>query len=293
MRQYLKKNVFRILTFALLICMLPISATAACAPSKKVVYTEIVVCQPPNTSTEARKAAESAMAEAISKAEEAVKPAEIAKSNNTTPDTTEATNKSADITKAPNKAADTNEAITRAPETTKAPNKAADTTETITKAPETTKAPNKAAETTEAITKAPETAKAPASTNNSTSVQDIERQVVTLVNQARRQNGLNELTLNEELSNVARVKANDMANNKYFSHTSPTYGSPFDMMKKFGISYRTAGENIAMGQTTAQQVFDGWMNSEGHRANIMNSSFTQIGVGYSSNGHYWSQMFIG
>lgn len=273
MRQYLKKNVFRILTFALLICMLPISATAACAPSKKVVYTEIVVCQPPNTSTEARKAAESAMAEAISKAEEAVKPAEIAKSNNTTPDTTEATNKSADITKAPNKAADTNEAITRAPETTKAP--------------------NKAAETTEAITKAPETAKAPASTNNSTSVQDIERQVVTLVNQARRQNGLNELTLNEELSNVARVKANDMANNKYFSHTSPTYGSPFDMMKKFGISYRTAGENIAMGQTTAQQVFDGWMNSEGHRANIMNSSFTQIGVGYSSNGHYWSQMFIG
>ena len=132
---------------------------------------------------------------------------------------------------------------------------------------------------------------APASADSS--VLAIEREVVTLVNAIRAQNGLSALTLNEELSAVARVKAEDMAQNKYFSHTSPTYGSPFDMMKKFGISYRTAGENIAMGYSTAQSVVDGWMNSPGHRANILNASFTQIGVGYTANGNYWCQMFIG
>ncbi|NLK38777.1 MAG: serine protease [Clostridiales bacterium] len=125
------------------------------------------------------------------------------------------------------------------------------------------------------------------------SIQDIEKQVAALVNQARRQNGLAELALSEELFNVAQIKADDMASNKYFSHTSPTYGSPFDMMQRFDINYRTAGENIAMGQRTAQQVFDGWMNSQGHRANILNPSFTKIGVGYTTNGHYWVQLFIG
>lgn len=87
-----------------------------------------------------------------------------------------------------------------------------------------------------------------------------------------------------------------MAKLNYFDHTSPTYGSPFDMMKQFGISYRTAGENIAMGQTSPQQVMQGWMNSSGHRANILNSSFTQIGVGIAKNakGQYiWTQQFIG
>ena len=79
----------------------------------------------------------------------------------------------------------------------------------------------------------------------------------------------------------------------YFSHTSPTYGSPFDMIKNFGISYRTAGENIARGQRTPLEVMDAWMNSAGHRANILNASFTQIGVGYVSDGNYWTQMFIG
>ena len=84
-----------------------------------------------------------------------------------------------------------------------------------------------------------------------------------------------------------------MKDNQYFSHTSPTYGSPFDMMKRFGIAYRTAGENIAMGYQTPEAVVDGWMNSDGHRANILNASFTQIGVGYVADGHYWTQMFIG
>jgi len=120
-----------------------------------------------------------------------------------------------------------------------------------------------------------------------------EQKVVDLVNQARKSNGLKPLTINWQLARVARYKAQDMHDKHYFSHTSPTYGSPFDMMKAFGITYRSAGENIAMGYTTPQSVFDGWMNSPGHRANILNASYTQIGVGFFEEGYYWSQMFIG
>lgn len=122
---------------------------------------------------------------------------------------------------------------------------------------------------------------------------EYEREVVRLVNENRALYNLPALQLNAELCRVARFKALDMRQNRYFDHTSPTYGSPFDMMKSFGISYRTAGENIAMGYRTPQQVVDGWMNSSGHRANILNPSFSQIGVGYVEDGHYWSQMFIG
>ena len=124
-------------------------------------------------------------------------------------------------------------------------------------------------------------------------VTSYEQKVVELVNDIRTQYGLSKLTLNWELSRVARYKSQDMHDNKYFSHTSPVYGSPFDMMKNFGISYRTAGENIAQGYKTPQAVVDGWMNSSGHRANILNASFTQIGVGYVADGSYWTQMFIG
>ncbi len=123
-------------------------------------------------------------------------------------------------------------------------------------------------------------------------VSEYEKQVVEIVNRYRAENGLKPLTLNTELSKVARLKSQDMKDNKYFSHTSPTYGSPFDMMKKFGISYRTAGENIAMGQRTPETVMTAWMNSSGHRANILNSTYTQIGVGYVADGNYWTQMFI-
>lgn len=124
-------------------------------------------------------------------------------------------------------------------------------------------------------------------------VTSYEAEVIRLVNEIRRGNGLNPLTANWELSRVARYKSQDMADNRYFSHTSPTYGSPFQMIKAFGLSYRTAGENIAMGYSTPQAVVDGWMNSSGHRANILNASYTQIGVGYVVQGHYWTQMFIG
>ena len=125
------------------------------------------------------------------------------------------------------------------------------------------------------------------------SVLAFESEVIRLVNEQRVQNGLKPLTANWELSRVARYKSQDMVDNRYFSHTSPTYGTPFQMMRSFGLNFRTAGENIAYGQRTPQAVVNGWMNSSGHRANILNASYTQIGVGYVVNGHYWTQMFMG
>ncbi|MGE6260337.1 CAP domain-containing protein [Heyndrickxia sporothermodurans] len=125
------------------------------------------------------------------------------------------------------------------------------------------------------------------------SLNAFEKQVVDLTNKERAKNGLPALKIDTELSKVARIKSNDMATKKYFDHNSPTYGSPFDMMKKFGISYRSAGENIAMGQRSPEEVVKAWMNSEGHRANILNKNYTHIGVGYVENGNYWTQEFIG
>ena len=127
----------------------------------------------------------------------------------------------------------------------------------------------------------------------SQSVLSYESEVIRLVNEVRRENGLKALTANWELSRVARYKSQDMLNKGYFSHTSPTYGTPFQMIKAFGLSFRTAGENIARGYATPQAVVNGWMNSSGHRANILNASYTQIGVGYVAQGNYWTQMFIG
>ncbi len=129
--------------------------------------------------------------------------------------------------------------------------------------------------------------------NTDSTMNEYEKEVVRLVNEIRVENGLKELVADEELSRVARIKSQDMKDNNYFSHTSPVYGSPFDMMKKFGISYKTAGENIAKGQTTPKAVVSGWMNSPGHRANILNASYNTIGVGYVAGGNYWTQMFVG
>lgn len=119
-----------------------------------------------------------------------------------------------------------------------------------------------------------------------------EQEVIRLVNEIRVKNGLKALTYDWELSRVARYKSRDMKDNNYFSHTSPVYGSPFQMIKNFGISFRSAGENIAKGYSTPQAVVNGWMNSSGHRANILNANYTHIGVGYVSGGNYWTQMFI-
>ncbi|MGD7043936.1 CAP domain-containing protein [Jeotgalibacillus proteolyticus] len=123
-------------------------------------------------------------------------------------------------------------------------------------------------------------------------VSDFEQQVVDLTNAERSKEGLPALELDVELSKVADDKSLDMQQNQYFSHTSPTHGSPFDMMKAYGIEYSSAGENIAMGQRSPEEVVQAWMNSEGHRKNIMSSSFTHIGVGHVEEGNYWTQMFI-
>lgn len=133
----------------------------------------------------------------------------------------------------------------------------------------------------------------PSTTSEQLSV--VEKEVVHLVNIEREKRGLQPLTISPQISDIARKKSNDMKIHNYFDHQSPTYGSPFEMLQQFGVSYSSAGENIAAGQQTAQEVMNGWMNSEGHRANILNPSFTHIGVGTVTGGNYgiyWTQLFI-
>ena len=123
---------------------------------------------------------------------------------------------------------------------------------------------------------------------------NYERKVVQLVNIEREKNGLKALSFDSSISNVARTKSRDMADNNYFAHNSPTYGSAGNMLEKSGISLTLWGENIASGQYTPEDVVRGWMNSTGHRANILSPNFTKIGVGYATNSNgtpYWTQMF--
>lgn len=134
----------------------------------------------------------------------------------------------------------------------------------------------------------------PAKTTPTTQgISAAEQKVIDLTNAERQKAGIKPLIGDSKLSSVARTKSNDMQAKGYFSHTSPTYGSPFDMMRDFGITYSTAGENIAQGQRTPEEVVQAWMNSEGHRRNILNPAFTHIGVGYESTGNHWTQQFIG
>ncbi|KYH29150.1 MULTISPECIES: CAP domain-containing protein [Clostridium] len=155
--------------------------------------------------------------------------------------------------------------------------------------------PTKPTETTTSKPADSETSK-PTQNNEQTSTISAEaNKVIELVNAERSKNGLAPLKANAELSKVAVAKAQDMIDKNYFDHNSPTYGSPFDMMKKFGISYIAAGENIAYGQKTPSEVMNAWMNSSGHRANILNANFTEIGVGMVKKADgtpYWVQMFI-
>ena len=119
--------------------------------------------------------------------------------------------------------------------------------------------------------------------------------VLKLVNQERSKAGVPSLTLSTKLTDIAYTKAKDMAEKNYFSHQSPTYGSPFDMLKQFGVSFSAAGENIAAGQKSAEEVMNSWMNSSGHKANVLNKNYTQLGVGFYRGGSYgteWVQLFI-
>ncbi|WP_082460873.1 CAP domain-containing protein [Psychrobacillus sp. FJAT-21963] len=154
---------------------------------------------------------------------------------------------------------------------------------------------NQPIESTKPVTTKQEasTQKSGPSTNDVGQVSSTVQQVVDLTNQERAKEGLKALQIDVKLTQSAQEKSQDMKNKNYFSHTSPTYGSPFDQMKALGITYNSAGENIAMGQPSAEEVVEAWMKSPGHRENIMNPSFTHIGVGLSDSGFYWTQQFIG
>lgn len=122
-----------------------------------------------------------------------------------------------------------------------------------------------------------------------------ETEMVRLVNEERTNRGLRPLTVDYRLVDLARKKSQDMIDRNYFGHISPTYGSPFDMMNAAGISYRIAGENLA-GAPNVASAHKALMNSEGHRRNILNPSYTRIGVGAVKGGPYgimFTQMFIG
>lgn len=129
--------------------------------------------------------------------------------------------------------------------------------------------------------------------DNNSSIENLSyvEQVVALVNEERAKEGLNPVTLDAEISAAAQVRAHEAAQS--FSHTRPNGTSCFTALKEAGISYKGAGENIAYGQATPAAVMNDWMNSSGHRANIMNAKYTKIGVGYTVVGGvaYWSQFF--
>lgn len=144
-------------------------------------------------------------------------------------------------------------------------------------------------------TAAPTATPVPGETNPGTSASALEAQMVDLINAERAKAGVAPLTINTKVTEVARAKSKDMIDKGYFSHTSPTYGSPFDMLKSFGVSYRTAGENIAMNRSMTS-AHTALMNSQGHRQNILNASYKSIGVGIVTNASgylYITQMFIG
>ncbi len=122
-----------------------------------------------------------------------------------------------------------------------------------------------------------------------------EQKLLELVNKAREEKGLEPLSVDDNLMKVARTKAKDMIENNYFSHQSPTYGSPFDMMRQFENSFKSAGENIA-GNKTVEGAFKAWMSSDTHKKNILNSGFKVTGIGIESSATYGKilvQQFIG
>lgn len=133
--------------------------------------------------------------------------------------------------------------------------------------------------------------------NNSTTTELTadEKEVFNLINAKRVANRLAKLAIDDDLQNVARIKAKDMVDNNYFSHNSPKYGTPFEMMKTFGISYKTAGENIA-GNSSNEGAVNAWMNSPGHKANILSNNYNYTGVAVVKSPKYgkiFVQMFIG
>ncbi|MDU2242519.1 MAG: CAP domain-containing protein [Paenibacillus sp.] len=146
------------------------------------------------------------------------------------------------------------------------------------------------ASTAQAAAKAGGTSKSLAAVYAQIQTQNASK-VVALVNKERKNAGLKPLMVHTNLGKMAKTKAIDMFKTGYFSHTSPKYGSPFDMMDASNITYLYAGENIGKGQRSAEEVVKDWMDSPGHKANILNPKYKLIGVGYYNG--YWVQEFIG
>ena len=132
------------------------------------------------------------------------------------------------------------------------------------------------------------------STTQTSTMNSDEQEVFNLINQQRTNNGLSVLKIDNEVQRIARIKAQDMVDNNYFSHNSPTYGSPFDMLNSFKVSYQSAGENIA-GNSSNSDAVTAWMNSSGHKANILNGNYNYTGIGVVSSSKYgkiFVQIFI-
>lgn len=122
-----------------------------------------------------------------------------------------------------------------------------------------------------------------------------EKEVLDLINEERKENGLSELQVCEELQKVAQIKAEDMVNNDYFSHTSPTYGTPFDLLKSEGVDYKIAGENLA-GNVNGVKAVNAWMNSQTHKDNILDDNYEYTGISVVNSeiyGKVYVQFFMG
>ena len=118
--------------------------------------------------------------------------------------------------------------------------------------------------------------------------------VIELVNEERQKVGLNSLAHDEQITYAATQRSYEMVQHSYFEHARPDGRSCFTVMKEYGVLYSSAGENIAWGQNTPEYVMSCWMNSPGHKANILKSGFTKIGVGIATDGNgrlYWTQLF--
>lgn len=164
-----------------------------------------------------------------------------------------------------------------------------------TPAPEPTPTPPPAPTPAPTPAPAPAPAPAPEPTPEKPTIGTEEQKMLDLINQERSKVGVKPLSADIELMKVAKLKAEDMVDNNYFSHTSPTYGSPFDMLNKFRITYKSAAENIA-GNSSVEAAHNALMQSEGHRKNILNASFNYIGIGIVPSpvyGKVFVQMFVG
>ena len=130
--------------------------------------------------------------------------------------------------------------------------------------------------------------------NTQNTLSAFESEVLALVNKERAAAGLSPVTAsNLKLNSAAAQRAKEQATQ--FSHTRPNGQNWTTVLSEYGVSYKRAGENVAYGQSTPTEVMTAWMNSQGHRENILGSSYTEIGIGvYQKNGtYYWSQLFIG